>query len=907
VARGHSAGQQQALEQLGQIAAESEGAVEILQVGADLDWSGSLAVELSLDCAGVAHAPGGLRLRSRERVTVQIPADFPFRLPTVIVPHQRFAGTPHVQWGRLLCLYQAPTTEWAPGDGMFGFVERLLQWYQRAAAGTLDAPGQPLHPPVAYATAEAGCLVVHADAPRADGSSWLGAAVLRQAGPDRADVIGWLDLGDAWPVDVPAAQALADRLHPLGNREGGPGVVVLGVTVVLPDPIAFEFPATAATLVDAMAVQGLPSELFLGLLGLVARYNQLLADQLPAAEQADTGQAKGEDPDEQDARPAVPLYVLVGSPSRGIAGQPDRVTHLAAWRLPALGERIVSMLALRHSTNPDLARIGEQIMQLAQDWLGLAKTAWATVYEQRPELVTRRDQASPAAWLQGRRVLILGAGALGAPIAADCVRAGARQVTVIDNSAVHPGILVRQPYADADIGKPKAAVLAKRLGRIRPETTVIGQVGDVLATVLGEHADLPDADLIIDATANPMVAAKLELRRWPARDRWPPVCTVVIGHRADRGLATLSLPGATGAGADLLRRVGLAARTDQTAQLRDLADDLFPHPPRADFFQPEPGCSQPTFVGSASQVAALAAHLLTGTLATLAGHAAGRPVAPMSALVVRLDTDLDQPPRPLARLGWPNDLTSTDPATGYEVRLAAGALAELRAETRRGARLRDRKVETGGLLLGQIDDACRVVWVSAASGPPPDSRLSAQHFQHGIQGVEELIAHHDQSSAGTVRFVGLWHSHPDGPAAPSPTDRQGMADLLVPFRRAPRRALLAIVGGLPSRWSAWLKAGAPPDVFVRLLTPTSTTTPDGGLLPRNAEKDTGSWWPGGYALSGPGTQPAQATRARLGPLGWWWRRARQARVRGRSLAEVGRTPSGDHQGGLTSGRSGGEA
>lgn len=579
MARRRSVGQQQALEQLQQVVAESGGAVEILRVGPSLDWSGWLAVELSLDCAGVAHAPGGLRLRARERVTVRIPTDFPFLLPAVTVPHRRFAGAPHVQWGRQLCLYQAPTTEWAPADGMFGFVERLLQWYERAAAGTLDAPGQPLHPPVAYSSREVGCLVVHANAPRAAGSPWLGVAVLRQAGPDRVDVLGWLGLGDAWPVDVPSAQALADRLHPVADREGGPGVVLLGVNVVLPDPIAFEFPATATALADAMAAQGLPSEWFLGLLGLVAQANEPLADQLPAAGQSDPGRTDGDDPDEEDARPVLPLYVLVGSPSRGIAGQPDRVTHLAAWRLPALGERIVSMLPLRHLTNPGLARIGHRVLQLAQDWLGLERTVWATVYEQRRELVTRRDQASPAAWLQGRRVLVLGAGALGAPIAADCVRAGAGQVTVVDNTAVHPGILVRQPYEDADIGKPKAAVLAERLGRIRPETTVIGQVADVLATVLGDHAGVPDADLIIDATANPMVAAKLELRRWPARDRWPPVCTVVIGHRADRGLATLSLRGATGAGADLLRRVGLAARTDQAARLRDLADDLFPtHP-----------------------------------------------------------------------------------------------------------------------------------------------------------------------------------------------------------------------------------------------------------------------------------------------------------------------------------------
>jgi hypothetical protein len=96
---------------------------------------------------------------------------------------------------------------------MFGFLERLLEWYERAAAGTLDAPGEPLHPPVAYPSHEAGCLVVHADAPRASGSPWLGAAVLRQPGPGRVDVVGWLGLGDAWPTDVPSVRGLADQLH----------------------------------------------------------------------------------------------------------------------------------------------------------------------------------------------------------------------------------------------------------------------------------------------------------------------------------------------------------------------------------------------------------------------------------------------------------------------------------------------------------------------------------------------------------------------------------------------------------------------------------------------------------------------------------------------------------------------
>jgi integrative and conjugative element protein (TIGR02256 family) len=268
--------------------------------------------------------------------------------------------------------------------------------------------------------------------------------------------------------------------------------------------------------------------------------------------------------------------------------------------------------------------------------------------------------------------------------------------------------------------------------------------------------------------------------------------------------------------------------------------------------------------------------------------------------VARLGTDLDQAPLPPARLGWPNDLTSVDPHSGYEVRFAGGALAELRAEARRGARLRGPKVETGGLLLGQIDDACRVIWVSAASGPPPDSRLSVWHLQHGIQGAEELITHHDRASAGTVRFVGLWHSHPDGPASPSPTDHQGMADLLIPVSRAPRRALLVIVGGLPPRWSAWLETDAPPEVFVRLQAGSSTATPDGRQPPRTSEDHPGPWWPGGYTLGGPRTQAEQAMETRFDPLHWRYR-ARRRWLRNAGPVDGDRTHPGSHQGGLAAG------
>ena len=152
---------------------------------------------ISLDCAGTPHAPGGLRLRNRERFVVLVPAGIPFDVPVVLVPHRRWAGTPHVQWGVQLCLYAAPSVEWVPADGMFGLIERLTVWLERAALGELDPDDQPLHPPVAYTSGAAGVMVVRADlgelAPAASSSGrrQLGAAPASRTQP-------------RGPADVPA-------------------------------------------------------------------------------------------------------------------------------------------------------------------------------------------------------------------------------------------------------------------------------------------------------------------------------------------------------------------------------------------------------------------------------------------------------------------------------------------------------------------------------------------------------------------------------------------------------------------------------------------------------------------------------------------------------------------------------
>ncbi len=342
-------------------------------------------------------------LRPRERLTIGVPGRFPFAIPFVRTPHTRWAGTPHVQWGRQLCLYISPSAEWNPSDGMAGFIERLMLWLERAAAGELDAPGEPLHPPVAYPSGEAGLVVARADAPRAEGGvPWLGAAVLRRIGDRRADLVGWRGLDEPWPHTSEQAQAAA------GYADGVSGIV-LAFAVMLPRPLAFEYPDNAAALVHALTPYGIDSEIVLGALGVVAGINRVL-----------TAPADGT---VADPNGPPPLYLVVGTPARGVAGAAGRVTHLAVWRLPPLAEQIARMVPERYSGSPELARLGREVLKIGQDWLEAADTAWAVVYEARPEIVTSRDAATSASWLTGKRILVLGAGALGAPISEACVRA----------------------------------------------------------------------------------------------------------------------------------------------------------------------------------------------------------------------------------------------------------------------------------------------------------------------------------------------------------------------------------------------------------------------------------------------------------------------------------------------------
>ena len=720
-------GQEQAIDELNRVVAVGHGAVQIDGVR---ESGASVVVGVGIDCRGFPHAEGGVSLRQREWFDICIPSKFPFKHPRVFVRHRRWAGTPHVQWAKFICLYAAPSVEWVVSDGMFGLLDRLILWLHKASTNELDPVEGARHPPVVYAASSTPLFIPRVDAPAFDGTSWLGTAAFTAPSPHRRDIVGWA--GIAEPSEAGTTRAAA---------------------VLLAEPLSFEFPKKLAALIAALGRAGVSK----GLLYLV----------LGAA-------ALDLDDDAED-----PLYVVIGTPMRSTsAGEPRQ--HLAVWRLdPVAASALATLLGL--VAKDRLQEAVDGLETAIDNWADVADVQWCTVREARSEVTQDRATGSPLQALAGMTVALWGCGAIGSHLAELLARAGVERLILRDPATVAPGLLGRQRFDDIDIGAKKVDALKRRLEAIRPDLDVEAYATDVISDD-GIADDWSDgAALVIDATANSSVNRYLDLlrKRQPGRAH---VATTVFGHTAEHCLVTFCPATAAAGPADVARKAKLEAL--RRPELVEYGNEFWPEPPRTDLFQPEPGCSDPTFTGTAAEVSALSARMLY-TIAAEVNAMRDDATATFDALK---DTTMAH------TLHFLRDLRLADQFRGYDVRIAPAAVAEIRAWTRRAERLAP-DVETGGILFGERDDSLRVIWVTDVLGPPPDSASSEAGFVCGTAGVEDAARFFDGRARGSSRPIGMWHTHPDGQTVPSPTDFGGMRQLVDDVERPLPKQLLVIVGG----------------------------------------------------------------------------------------------------------------
>lgn len=730
-----SGGQAWAFEQLNEIAAKSNGSLEIVETSEPAAEGLTLTVTVSVNCAAYPRKDGGIPYRPRERFRIAIPSTFPLKVPSLHFTHDRYASFPHVQWGNSICLYVSAETEWQPEDGMYGFAKRMDDWLRAGAANELEPIGLPLHPPVAYTGDEYFVVVPTQNTPTVIPPWWHGFARITEESKSVVHLGEWIT---------------RDQLT--GNERVAPAIL-------LPGDMPFEYPTTVAKLKSTLEDRGVPLEIVRLLLTMGALAN----------------------PENK------PIVFILGAAMRGVSGGEKR-QHLAAWHLNA-----DKALELR---NTYLAATPENPVDEAWfvEWAGTANINWCSVLEDRPEIVVARDKCTSAQYWRGRHVAIMGCGAIGSMLAMLLARAGVAKLQLYDNAVVKPGLLVRQLFDHHQIGYTKVSTTRNNVRYISKKIEVEGFHKDILGVLRDDAArnTLFQADVVINATASRHVASALEfhLRQWPKVH--PPIASMAVGHRADAAVMTLAQAAVPGIAHDLDRRLKVGFANSASGQ--EFLDEFWPdHPVTERLFQPEPGCSSPTFVGSAADMAILSARMLNVLSDWLddgdANHARGfgMRLAQAPSVVAAVPHE--------AEFRWSADDVLTDPRRGYQIRLAPAAKNQMLAAIRRSERNRGRDIETGGVLFGQIDDFLKIIWVSAASGPPSDSTASRVGFVCGTRGVAAMNAELITRTRGAAAFIGMWHTHPGSVPDPSKTDRAAMRNLLGSPDFDGRQFLMLIIGG----------------------------------------------------------------------------------------------------------------
>ncbi|MBH2008461.1 MAG: ThiF family adenylyltransferase [Xanthomonadaceae bacterium] len=731
-----SQGQQLALLQLDDIVANSNGTLEFLEPVAESTSKGHIWVRLSLETKDY-RTEKGLAFRDRERISLHLHPDFPFKKPDIYFAHKRFIGTPHVQWGNSICLYQSVETEYEPSDGMFGFFDRVERWMRAAGKGELDPDDAPLHPPIAY-TKSSVTFVVRADTHTEiiDDGIWIGRADLRKFRDDRFDLIGWTKLDD-WSD--------TDTGHPIA------------AAILFDKPLATEFPAKVYDLIKLTENAGLS---FGQLYSLLKLFSLVGSEEEPA-------------------------YFVLGAPMRRkAAGEPLR-SHLTVWEIGP--DTLKTLRAIVQSRGDDEAARDELV-----DWMVNADVRWCSVLEDRPEIVNRRDGNTLLAALCGKRVLLLGCGALGSAVAEMVLRASAAKLHLVDNGIVKPGILVRQRYADRDIGSAKVIALQAHLQAIGLECAVTADVGNLANQVLSRF-DFKEWDLVIDATASASATHRIEVEL-KAQSLPIPLLSMSVSAAAENGSVLVKMPQYSGGPHHIARQAKLGAFARNAGH--SLVKAFWPEREMVKVFQPEPGCSAPTFIGSAADIDHHASGLLNIGLSRIESLAPDMASLDLVAASWLRTNDSKQHRLGYTFKGYPRH---SEQRHGYAVLRSDVAALDMMSELKRIARTRSDKVETGGLIFGEVDDAHQLIWVDSVGGPPPDSTANETQFLCGTAGTKELNAFKSAASGKSSRFIGIWHTHPISRGRPSQDDLHAMLELLHFQEFPPRQVVMLIVGYAATR------------------------------------------------------------------------------------------------------------
>ena len=339
------------------------------------------------------------------------------------------------------------------------------------------------------------------------------------------------------------------------------------------------------------------------------------------------------------------------------------------------------------------------------------------------------------------RVVAIGAGALGSQTVLNLVRGGFGKWTVIDYDVLLPHNLVRHSLPGAFVGCDKAEGVAQLANGLFERGGAVDSLNvDVLRTPVPDRLrdTLAAANIVIDFSASVAVA------RWVALDA----------------------PGDS-------RRISAFLNPDGT-DLVLMSEDQG-RSKRLDHIEAQ-------YYRAVVERKELQRHLLQKGGRLRYGHTCRDVTSQMSqdtlsvfagiaARAVRETIAIPEPRLASWRISDDHSVSysSIDLAEPVEIVRSEWRIHADERTLRRLHSLRDAALpnETGGVLLGYVDQLRKILYVVDTIPSPSDSKEWPNSYIRGSRGLKEAVDDISRLTAGVVGYLGEWHSHPDGAACNS--------------------------------------------------------------------------------------------------------------------------------------------
>lgn len=388
-----------------------------------------------------------------------------------------------------------------------------------------------------------------------------------------------------------------------------------------------------------------------------------------------------------------------------------------------------------------------------------------------PEI--RKDfLASLSGYKFGERfsLVAIGAGAVGSKIIEIAARCGFGEWTVVDKDVFLPHNAVRHVLGNWSIAEHKAESLKEFINCLVPGCPVTksivvdiknpGKRQEVL-----DHA-LDAADLILDMSASVAVARQ------------------ICEHTTNKRRASLFL---NPSGRDI---VFLLENADRSITLWDLEGAYYRSVASNAFLQGHLNDeTAPTRYGNGCRD--VTARISADQIATLSGIGLRQLIQHQQfdtgvAAIWRSDLHTGE----IKKISVPVAPGITSKIGQWRIRWNLSLIHHLARE-----RKENLPNETGGILLGLVDLEHQMIVVVDSQPAPADSVKRPHFFERGTTGLADTLDIIAKKTVGQLRYLGEWHSHPDGVMAyPSQDDEAVFGHLEACLAGSSEPYLMTIVG-----------------------------------------------------------------------------------------------------------------